>query len=225
MGDTLQNANNQDQVIEIDLGAFVNNLKNSKKVLADEAVVKQLLEHEAISPHVDKRVTQGIKTHDANKAKEWEKVKDDYAEQIIAKRFPAETESDKKNRELSKKLEEQTEINRLQKFETKATAYLIAKGHEDMVFLAPVLAKASRDEDEIMQKIDDFDVSVKAKEKKAAEKILATTVHKTQSGDSEAVYRFNRNEEWKAYAKNHPAEAQSQKFLDEYARWCNTNKT
>lgn len=219
MGDTLVNpANDQGQ----------SNVPDWGKMTIDESGFTKLLENETFKkvyePHKDRVVNQAIKTYTANKQKDWEQEKRDYAEQIIREKFPAETEDQKKNRELARALDEEKRVNKIEKLKNKGLNYMNAKGLDDFNYLADRYAPIAKDEDDIMEMIDQFEVSVKAREKRAAEKMLATTTTKTQSGDSDPTLMFTTQQQWQEFFKRNPDKAKDERYQDAFAKWCNSKK-
>lgn len=199
-----------------------------EKVSIDEAGFTKLLEgndtfKKLFEPHRDRVVNQAIKTFTANKQKDWEKEREIEIEKAISSRFPAETEEQKKSRQLQAENEKLKETIKLESLINKGTSYAHAKGLEDMTDIIEKVVKSVRDEDGITELIESLDLKVKNREKKSAEKVLSTTTRQTQSGDSDVVPMFNTNEQWKDFFKKNPDKAMLPLYQDAYSKFC-TNR-
>lgn len=220
MGDTTQNPNNdQGQSSALDWGKVAIDDAGFSKLIEENEAFKKLYE-----PHKDRVVSQAIKTFTATKQKEWEKERENEIEKVISSRFPAETEEQKKLRQLQAENEKLKETNKLEALINKGTNYAHAKGLEDMADIIEKVVKSVRDEDGITELIESLDLRIKNREKKASEKILANTTRKTESGDSDVVPMFSTNEQWKDFFKKNPEKAQQKLYQDAYTKFCNNRR-
>ena len=219
-----------DPVVNKDVGTEPVNteLQGATKSEWSAEKIKEMFEKDesfrkSVEPWKDSHVSQAVKTAEARVKKHYEDKIPTIIEEEVRKRYPQETEEQKRIASLEKKYQESQKSQQIAELKSAVTDYAVSRNltkiGSRLQSVIPLLDVSKVETGTLLNILDSFAEDYTSDLEDAKRKIKGQNATQPGSGDSDTTP--TTQEGWESFWKNHPGQANFIKYAPAYDAWAN----